>query len=252
MKGCRPCRRPLTEETSQRSPLLSCWNFKKTTETDMILRCKGMCWEQCSQMCEAEWTHAEKSFMRGQTTASEPSLRFSYNSQLTLLLLSAVLYPKFEDISWDMWLFHSSDSSNHLPTERPSFCNWYGKYHPDTYTHGGWTQYTCFGHPAVRLRKFGGTCARGLEHWASRIEMSATKTSCFKRVIRDSLLRSKISLTFSTRWEPPSIEDCINSKADRVGLIQCMFGLLGRSGGKKLKSVVAWKTSWKHGSSNIF
>ena len=129
----------------------------------MILRCKGMCWEQCSQMCEAEWTHAVKSFMRGQTTASEPSLRFSCNSQLTLMLLSAVLYPKFEDISWDMWLFHSSDSSNHLPTERPSFCNWYGKYHPDTYepdkgrlhlcwtsvfqcwaaTHGGWTQYTC-------------------------------------------------------------------------------------------------------------
>ena len=133
LKGCRPCRRPLTEETCQRSPLLSCWNFKKTTETDMILRCKGMCWEQCSQMCEAEWTHAVKSFMRGQTTASEPSLRFSCNSQLTLMLLSAVLYPKFEDISWDMWLFHSSDSSNHLPTERPSFCNWYGKYHPDTY-----------------------------------------------------------------------------------------------------------------------
>ena len=88
LKGCRPCRRPLTEETCQRSPLLSCWNFKKTTETDMILRCKGMCWEQCSQMCEAEWTHAVKSFMRGQTTASEPSLRFSYNSQLTLMLLS--------------------------------------------------------------------------------------------------------------------------------------------------------------------
>lgn len=188
---------------SQRSPLLSCWNFKKTTETDMILRCKGMCWEQCSQfgafMCEAEWTHAEKSFMKGQTTASDLSLRFSYNSQLTLMLLSAVLYPKFEDISWDMWLFHSSDSSNHLPTERPSLCNWYGKYHRDTYephegrlhlcwtpvfqcwaaTHGGWTQYTCFGHPAVRLRKFGGTCARGLEHWASRIEMSATKNVLF-------------------------------------------------------------------------
>ena len=98
----------------------------------------------------------------------------------------------------------------HLPTERPSFCNWYGKYHRDTYkphegrlhlcwtpvfqcwaaTHGGWTQYTCFGHPAVGLRKFGGTCARGLEHWASRIEMSVTKNVLFQE--SDSRFFAKI------------------------------------------------------------
>lgn len=203
---------------SQRSPLLSCWNFKKTTETDMLLRCKGMCWEQCSQfgafMCEAEWKHAEKSFMKGQTTASDPSLRFSYNSQLTLMLLSAVLYPKFEDISWDMWLFHSSDSSNHnRPTERPSFCNWYGKYQPGYL----WTSRgspaslldTCLSmlschtwrvdpvhvlpapsRPAAKVWRY---LWQG-EGSTGQVELKwvQPKMSCFKRVIRDSLLRSKV------------------------------------------------------------
>ena len=112
-----------------------------------------------------------------------------------------------------------SDSSNHLPTERPSFCNWYGKYHPDTYEPHKGAQtpkrvacisagHLSFNAELPHMEGGPSTRASGTQPWGceslevlvpggwstGQVELKwvQPKTSCFKRVIRDSLLRSKV------------------------------------------------------------